>query len=158
MADGMVSAAELALRRDLAAGRFVSGACAGRWALLDIAFPYAMITVRASDGIDYGFRFECRDYPRLAVTAQPWDMERRAPLDVALWPAGESRIPLAFNPGWKGGTCLYLPCDRQAIEGHDQWMHTHPALLWEPPRGICKYLGIIHELLNSPDYRGRRAA
>ena len=69
-----------------------------------------------------------------------------------------ARVALAFNPGWKGGVCLYLPCDRLSIEGHDQWRSQHPALLWDPEKGLCKYLIIIHELLNSGDYGGRRAA
>ena len=158
MADQIVSAAEAALRRDLAAGRFISGEAAERWRLIRISWPHVLITVRALDGIDYGLRFECTNYPQQAVTAQPWDVGADAPLGHALWPTGVSRIPLAFNPGWKAGTCLYIPCDRHSIEGHEAWVHAHPALLWEPAKGICKYLGVVHQLLNSGDYGGRRAA
>lgn len=156
--EAITSPAELALRRDLAAGRFVSGVAAGRWRLERLGFPHALIGVRAADGTEYGLRFECTNYPRLAVTAQPWNFTTDAPLERALWPAGTARIPLAFNPDWKGGCCLYLPCDRQSIEGHDAWLTQHPALVWEPDKGICKYLGILHQLLNSGDYLGRRAA
>jgi len=92
------------------------------------------------------------------VTAQPWDLEANAPLKVDRWPKGQGRVALAFNVGWKNGTCLYLPCDRLSIEGHDNWRHDHPALLWDRDKGICKYLGIIHELLNSNDYGPGRAA
>lgn len=158
MADQIVSAAEVALRRDLAAGRFVSGQAAERWCLIRISWPHAIIAVRAADGIDYGLRFECTNYPHQAVTAQLWDVAADAPLRHALWPTGVSRVPLAFNPSWQGGTSLYIPCDRNAIVGHDAWIHAHPALLWEPDKGICKYLGVVHQLLNSGDYRGRRAA
>ena len=35
---------------------------------------------------------------------------------------------MAFNPGWKNGSCLYLPCDRQSIEGHANWHGEHPSL------------------------------
>ena len=158
MADAITSAAEAALRRDVAAGRFVSGEAAGRWRLVSLSWPHLTVAIRAADDIEYGLHFECSDYPRQAVTAQPWDIERGQPLAFSLWPTGTSRIPLAFNPGWKAGTCLYLPCDRQSIEGHDAWVHTHPALLWEPEKGICKYLGIVHQMLNSADYGGRRGA
>lgn len=158
MADQIVSADETALRRDLAAGRFISGQAMGRWTLMSIGWPYAFISVRAADGIDYGLRFECAGYPHVPVTAQPWDIVANQPLAVALWPTGASRVPLAFNPGWKSGCCLYIPCDRQSIEGHDGWRNDHPALLWDPTKGICKYLGIVHQLLNSGDYGGRRAA
>jgi hypothetical protein len=82
---------------------------------------------------------------------------KRAYVPAARWPRGQSRIPLAFNPDWKAGSCLYLPCDRHSIEGHDGWHSQHPALLWEPAKGICKYLGIVHQLLNTNDH-GRRLA
>lgn len=159
MANGAeMSPGEKTLRRDLAAGRFLSGQAAGRWRLMSIAWPHTVIEVFAADGQGYGLRFECTGYPYAAVTAQPWDVQQNTPLAPSKWPKGTSRIPLAFNPGWQGGACLYLPCDRRSIEGHDNWRHQHPALLWDPVKGICKYLGIVHELLNSKEYGGRRAA
>lgn len=148
---------EVALTRDLASGRFLIGVASQRWQLYWVRFPYALIAVRAADGIEYAFRFECSDYPRTPVTAQLWDIESDQPLSANLWPHGTTRIPLAFNPGWKNGCCVYLPCDRQSIEGHDMWRTQHPALLWEPAKGISKYLGILHQLLNSGEYGGRRA-
>lgn len=158
MLDTLIAPDEHALRLHLESGRFLSGAAAGRWRFVSLAFPHVIIGIRARDGIEYGFRFECRDYPRRAATARPWDIEKNAPLTPNQWPGGQSRVALAFNPGWKGGTCLYLPCDRLAIEGHDQWRKDHPALLWDPEKGLCKYLGIIHELVNCNDYGGRRAS
>lgn len=149
---------EVALQRDLGSGRFMLGIVSGRWRLLDVAFPYALIAVTASDGTELALRFECGGYPRVATTARPWDPSTNQPLARGKWPRGRSRIPLAFNPDWKAGTCLYLPCDRQSIEGHDHWHNQHPALLWEPAKGITKYLGIVHQLLNSADYGGRLAA
>lgn len=148
---------EVALRCDLASGRFLIGIASKRWRLEWIRFPHVLIAVQAADGADYGLRFECSNYPRTAVTAQLWDIEADTPLDPRLWPQGTSRIPLAFNPGWKNGTCLYLPCDRLSFEGHDVWRTQHPALLWDPAKGISKYLGIVHQLLNSGEYGGRRA-
>lgn len=156
--ESTVIPAEAALRADLGKGRFVSGERAGRWRLVRIAWPHVVVTVTAADGVAYGLRFECSDYPRTPVTAQPWDVEADAPLAAGLWPRGVARIPLAFNPDWRGGSCLYLPCDRFSIEGHENWRSEHPALLWEPARGLCKYLGIVHQMLNSADYGGRRAA
>lgn len=158
MPEGTISPAEQVLRLHLESGRFRSGAVAGWWRLVALSWPHVVIAVNARDEIEYGFRFECSDYPRTPVTAQPWDIDRNAPLEHGKWPTGRSRIPLAFNPGWKGGTCLYLPCDRLSIDGHQHWVNQHPALLWDPAKGICKYLGIVHELLSSGDYGGRRAA
>jgi hypothetical protein len=149
---------EAALRRDLASGRFVLGVVGRRWRLISYQWPHVIIAVRAADNVEYGLRFECRNYPQLAVTAQPWDFAADKPLATELWPTGQSRIPLAFNPGWKGGICLYLPCDRLSIEGHEGWRVQHPALLWEPSKGICKYLSIVHQMLNAADYGGRRVA
>lgn len=158
MADGIVPAAAVALRRDLAGGRFQSGVAAGRWRQVALEWPYLLVELRAADGSHYGLMFECTDYPRTPVTARPWDVATATPLAPELWPAGTSRIPVVFNPDWKGGRCLYLPCDRLALDGHEEWPTTQAALLWEPARGLCKYLNIVSELLNAPEYRGRRAA
>lgn len=149
---------EAVFREHLAGGRFRSGVAAARWRLISVAWPYAVFAVRAADGIEYGLRFECGNYPHSPATARPWDVERDAPLDPNLWPRGSHRIPLAFNPAWKNGSCLYLPCDRGSIEGHQNWMHEHPSLLWNPALGVVHYLRVVHDLLNSGDYGGRRAA
>ena len=115
-----------------------------------------VIGVKARDGIEYGFRFHCADYPHTAVTAQPWDIENDSRLPAEQWPTGQKRVSYAFNPGWHNGTCLYLPCDRQSIEGHENWRNEYPALLWDPKKGICKYLGNhpraaeLHRLRRAP--------
>lgn len=156
MSEGLLLPDEQILRLHLESGRFRSGAAAGWWRLVLLAWPHVVIGIKARDGIEYGFRFHCVDYPRTAVTAQPWALEKNERLADNHWPTGGTRVSGAFNPGWKNGTCLYLPCDRESIEGHDNWRHEHPALLWDPKKGICKYLSIVHELLNSSDYGGRR--
>ncbi|HZT26574.1 MAG TPA: hypothetical protein VFA57_12795 [Pseudolabrys sp.] len=153
-----VSPDEAVFRAHLAGGRFRSGAAAGRWRLVAVAWPHAVFGVRAADGAEYGLRFECSDYPRTPPTAGLWDLELNAPLAVNKWPAGRDRIPLAFNPGWKNGACLYLPCDRISIEGHANWYQQHPSLVWDPAIGIAHYLRVVHDLVNSSDYGGRRAA
>ena len=155
MSEELQSPDQRMLRLHLESGRFRAGVVAGRWRLVSLEWPHVVIGVNARDGVEYGFRFHCTDYPHTAVTAQPWDIENNTRLPAEKWPTGQDRFSLAFNPGWKGGTCLYLPCDRQSIEGHENWRNEHPALLWDPKKGICKYLGIIHELLNSTDYGGR---
>jgi hypothetical protein len=81
---------------------------------------------------EFGFRFECTGYPRQAVTAQPWDLATDAPLARYLWPRGKSILPSVFRPDWQGGTCLYLPCDRISMNGHEVWINQHPNRLWQP--------------------------
>ena len=142
----------------LEGGRYRSGAAAGRWRLVSVAWPHVVFAVRAADDEEYGLRFECSSYPRTPATARPWDLELDAPLAHNRWPTGQARVPLAFNPGWKNGGCLYLPCDRQSIEGHENWLNEHPSLIWDPNLGVVHYLRIVHDLLNSGDYGGRRAA
>lgn len=149
---------EAVFRSHLGGGSFLLGAATGRWRLVSIAWPHAVFGVSAADGTEYGLRFECRDYPRTPATARPWDIECDTPLVPERWPTGRSRLSLAFNPSWKNGACLYLPCDRQSIEGHANWHHEHPSLIWDPALGIVRYLRIVHDLLNSGDYGGRRAA
>ena len=154
---------ERALRAHIAAGPFQSGVDRGWWRLITIEWPYVIIAVSATPQekwpSEYDFRFECSNYPQDPATAQPWDLDRNAPLDSSKWPTGRLRIPLAFNPGWKGGQCLYLPCDRLSIEGHAGWVNQHPHMIWKANSSdITLYLGILHDLLNSSDYTGPRSA
>lgn len=146
------------LRAHLAGGLFHSGVARGRWRHVALDWPLVVIAVRAADEVEYGLRFECSDYPRTPPTAQLWDLDARKPLATNRWPTGRDRIPLAFNPGWKNGACLYIPCDRLSIEGHAGWHHEHPSLIWNPSLGIVHYLRVVHDLLNSGDYGGCRAA
>ena len=151
---------EKVFRIHLEEGQFQSGCDRGRWRLLTLNWPYAVIAIQAaardSSPAEYALRFECTDYPQAPPTAQPWDALLGVPLPFARWPSGTRRVPLAFNPGWRNGQCLYLPCDRLSIEGHDVWRTQHPSMIWSPESDITLYLRIVHDLLNSSDYSGTR--
>lgn len=153
---------ERVFRDHIEQGLFQSGVDRGRWRLIAIEWPYAVIAISAAERPrgprEYVFRFELSNYPQIAPTAQPWDTGKKSCLEHNKWPFGRSRLPLAFNPGWKGGTCLYLPCDRLSIEGHDGWRTQHPFMIWSANGDITQYLRIVHELLNSSDYTGPRSS
>lgn len=153
---------ERVFRDHIEQGSFQSGVDRGRWRFISIEWPYSVIAVSAAERPkgprEYGFRFELSDYPQTPPTAQPWDVEKKTPLEPGRWPFGRSRIPSAFNPGWKSGTCLYLPCDRLSIQGHDGWRNQHPSMIWSANGDITQYLRIIHDLLNSSDYTGPRSS
>lgn len=144
----------------LAGGPFQSGVDRGRWRLVLVNWPHAVIAVsaaaRANAPAEYAFRFELSNYPVTPPTAQPWDEAGQSPLPAQRWPGGRERVAYAFNPGWKDGTCLYLPCDRHSIEGHDGWRTQHPEMIWSPAGDITQYLRIIYDLLHSEDYTGLR--
>lgn len=147
-------------------GTFQSGVDRGWWRLDSISWPVALIGVAAAPRLnapnEYLFRFDCANYPQSAPTAQPWDADRNAPLEPAKWPGGQPRMKEIFNPGWVAGPdkshCLYVPCDRLSMIGHDGWRNQHPHLIWKPSSDVTLYLGLIHELLNSFDYTGTYGA
>ncbi|ODT89053.1 hypothetical protein [Phenylobacterium sp. SCN 70-31] len=149
---------ELLLSRDLAAPLYRCGEIEGRWRHVSTDWPYVIIAVSAAERpnspSEYGFRFECSGYPQNLPTGRPWDIDANAPLPAGRWPNGRSILPSVFRPGWKKGECLYLPCDRLSIAGHDQWRHEHPSRLWNPERGIVCYVEQLYELLNQGDYTG----
>jgi hypothetical protein len=153
---------QLLLEGDLAAPEFQCGEIECRWRHIATTWPHVVIAVsagaRANAPIEYGFRFECTGYRHSPATAQPWDLASKAALAPNRWPKGRSIVPSVFRPQWKGGTCLYLPCDRLAIEGHVNWHHEHPGRIWNPSRGILCYLEQLHDLLNSNDYTGAGGA
>jgi hypothetical protein len=153
---------EKVFRSHLEGGAFQSGVDRSRWRLVSVDWPYAVIAVSAAERLnaptEYAFRFELKNYPASPPTAQPWEEKQNTPLGHNCWPGGQGRIALAFNPGWKGGSCLYLPCDRYAIEGHDGWKNQHPEMIWDPAGEITQYLWIIYDLLHSEDYTGVRCS
>lgn len=153
---------ERVFRAHLERGSFQSGVDRGRWRLVSIYWPYAVFTVaataRQNAPTGYAFRFELNNYPASPPTAQPWDITGNAPLPGQRWPGGRGRIPYAFNPNWKYGSCLYLPCDRHSIEGHDAWRTQYPELIWDPAGDITHYLWILYDLLHSEDYTGLLSA
>jgi hypothetical protein len=152
----------LLLEADLAAPAFRCGQIEGKWRHVETNWPHVLIAVSAATRPnapdEYGFRFECSGYRQTPVTGQPWDLGTNKPLAAPRWPKGRSIVPSAFNPDWKQGQCLYLPCDRLSIDGHPNWLHTYPNRLWQPSRGIICYLEQIHDLLNQSDYSGVRSA
>jgi hypothetical protein len=151
---------EQVFRSHIEAGPFQSGVDRGRWRLLSIEWPYALIAIRAAARErapdEYVLRFECCNYPQAAPTAQLWDIARGLPLEQRCWPVGRVRVQFAFNPAWNSGQCLYLPCDRLAIVGHDAWRNQHPTMIWSSASNITLYLRIVHDLLNSSEYTGTR--
>lgn len=159
----MTTPDERVFREHLEAGPFQSGVDRGRWRLDSIEWSYAVIAVSAAPRPnapeEYFFRFELTNYPTALPTAQPWDAKTNAPLAADKWAGGGGRVQLAFNPGWKGGTCLYLPCDRQSLDdGHQSWIHQHPEMIWSPDGDITQYLRIIYDLIHSKDYTGLRSS
>lgn len=146
--------------QDLAAPEFRCGEIEGRWRHVGTRWPHAIIAVsapeRAGAPNEYGFRFECSGYRQSPATAQPWDLVTNMPLPAPEWPTGSGVVKSVFRPEWKQGICLYLPCDRIAIGGHNDWHHQHPSRLWQAARGIICYLEQLFELLNQSDYAGIR--
>jgi hypothetical protein len=143
-------------------GSFQSGVDRKRWRLIEIQWPLAWIAVSAAPrekGPDeYVFCFDLANYPAQAPTARPWDPEGKCPLAAGRWPGGSGRVAAVFKPGWKDGTCLYLPCDRISMEGHTGWPTQYPHLVWKFTSNITLYLEALHELLNSSDYSGHCSA
>jgi len=144
---------ERALEADLAKPAFRLGEVEGRWRLISIAWPHVMIGVTAKDGQEFVLRLDCSGFPQTPPTGGPWDPNRNAVLSADRWPRSKGgRVGAVFNPGWKAGTALYLPCDRESIAGHDVWRTAMPSKIWRPTDGLVQYLELVHELLNSRDY------
>ena len=157
MTTGIQAPDERAFRAHVGAGRFMTGVERGRWELIDINWPYALIKVAAAprDGAPdhYLVRFELIGYPTTPATACLWDAEEERLLTAAERPK-VTWTPSPFRDDWENGRALYLPCDRIAIAGHANWPVEYPGELWDPDQGISKYLLIVYRLLNDGGYAG----
>jgi hypothetical protein len=140
--------AQRALEVHLKSGRFLAGVARGRWQLLAQDFPVVIVAIAALDERHVILRVDCTGYPELPPTATVWDLERQQRMPRQRWPRG-GRVSQVFNPGWKGGAALYIPCDRQSIEGHPNWYAEYPWLIWKPAIGLAHYVEAIHEVLQS---------
>ena len=136
------------LEQHLRGARFLAGAARGRWQQLQLEWPLLYVRISARGGWGLVLKVDCSGYPNQPPTAMPWDIGNGAMLAPALWPRG-GRVSNVFRPDWKNGTALYLPCDRQSIEGHPNWYAEYPSLIWKPDRGIVQYLEAVHDLLQS---------
>ena len=87
---------ERTFRQHVAGGAFLRGQARGRWRLVRITWPHAVIAVsaapRAGSPTEYGFRFELTNYAQSPPTAQPWNIESDQPLEAARWPTGPNRV------------------------------------------------------------------
>jgi hypothetical protein len=159
----MSTAPDLAmLIQDLAAPDIRCGELQGMWRHVATAWPHVIMALtapgRSNAPTEYGFRFECTGYRQNPATAQPWSLTAQAALPASDWPVGGPIFSSVFRPGWKQGHCLYLPCDRLSIEGHDNWRNEHPSRLWQPGRGLICYLEQLYDLFHQSDYSGVLAA
>lgn len=145
--DVLLSPDEVSLRADLASARFLSGVDRGRWRLLRLEWPHAFIVVVACDGLEFVLRLNCKGFPIAPPTGTFWDMDANGRLSDTRWPRGGERLRHAFRLDWKNGVALYLPCDREALVGHDAWPNQYPQLIWKPAKGISHYLEVVHDIL-----------
>ena len=145
---------EKAFRADVASDAFQIALLERHWEILDkpeTAWPYALIrifsTVPSVVSGSVVLRFTLDGYPANAPTAVPWDIEKNTILEHALWPKGTPVIQQVFKPGWNAGKCLYIPCDRGAMPGHDGWKTQHPDCYWQSGFTIISYLECVRRCL-----------
>jgi hypothetical protein len=132
----------------LKSGPFLAGVARGRWRLMGENLPNVFIGINARDARCVVLRFDCAGYPHTAPTATVWDLQSQQPLPGHRWPRG-GRVSQVFNPAWKNGAALYIPCDRQSIDGHVNWYAEYPWLIWKPEIGLSHYIQAVHEVLQS---------
>jgi hypothetical protein len=140
--------AQCTLETHLKSGRFLAGCARGRWRVVVRGYPTLIVAIAARDSRQVALRFDCTGYPECPPTATVWDIETRQSLPAHRWPRG-GRVSQVFNPGWKQGAALYIPCDRQSIDGHPNWYAEYPWLIWKPAIGLAHYVEAVHEVLQS---------
>lgn len=147
---------EQAVRDHFRSGRFVAGTDAGRWRLISVTWPHALIAVSAAprDGApeEFVLKFELSGYPAAAPTGCPWDLDADVILPAGKRPKG-SRAGHIFRTDWEQGRALYAPWDRLAL-GHGDWASKYPIYVWNGRRDLTFYLTNVHDALNNDDYLG----
>ena len=150
---------ERALRAHLDSGRFQAGVDAGRWRLISLEWPMAILGVSAALREDappeFAIRFELDGYPNTTPTGGIWDVENDVSLAAERRPKGERAALLFRADAWVGGpTAMYAPWDRIGLESHANWAQEAPRLAWHAGRDLTFILANVHEVLNADDYLG----
>ncbi len=150
---------ERALRSHLAGGGFRAGEAAGRWRLVDVAWPFVTVVIataaRPNSPAEFALRFECAGYPHLAPTGGIWDLVSGTSLPAERRPKGERAAHLFRTDGWAGGsTAMYAAWDRAGLQAHPEWLDKYPLLAWNPTRNLTFILDKVNEVLNADDYLG----
>src|SRR5712692_5159794 len=143
---------ERAIREHLTSPRFQQGVDDGRWRLISLDWPHALISVSAAirDGApkEFVLRFDLSGYPQVGPTAGLWDSSSGSYLGSAGRPKGD-RASMVFRGDWEQGRALYAPWDRVALTGHPDWAQRHPSHSWNSTRDLAFYLANVFEVLNS---------
>ena len=150
---------ERALHEHLGRGRFLAGTAAGRWRLISVSWPLALVAVSAAQRpggpAEFVLRMELSGYPHAAPTGGLWDVATNSSLPADRRPKGDRAAQLFRVDGWTGGsTAMYAPWDRIALESHPGWAEKHPQQAWNPTRDLSFILSNVYEVLNAYDYLG----
>jgi len=149
--DVTVSADQAKLLEHLEQAAFLMGEMDSRWRLREVSWPFIFVDIRAKDDCEFTLRLQCDGYPA-PPTGAFWDPLSNSWLPASRWPRTGARFGVALRADWHGGTALYIPCDRNGIAGHEQWLQLHPAWCWDPAIGVARYLDVVWSMLNGDDY------
>jgi hypothetical protein len=148
---------------------FRIGVVKGRWAQAEsdalphgAAWPRTFFWMAAATRANAPGRFyvalDLTGYRSAAPTGAFWDIDKKAPLEIAKWPKGKpgSRFAMVFRTsGFNGaGSAFYHPYDRVATQGHGEWAKQQPHLIWTSSHTIVDYLEELQLLLMTGDYVG----
>jgi hypothetical protein len=157
MTDEAAGPDERTFRDHVERATFRAGVSHGRWRLIEVDWPSALIEVaavaRKSSPTSFILRFELSNYPASGPTAGLWDPATGNYVVADKRPKGH-RQTLAFRADWERGEALYLPCDRRAIADHGGWAPQARGMLWTADADITAYLLVVSDLLTGDDYEG----
>ena len=147
---------ERALRAELDSPRFEVGVLRSRWRFHNLNWPHLLLSVVARDGIWFGFRCECSQFPSKPPDVQLWDVMHDQPLVHADFPqVNGGPAAKIFRTDWENGQHIYHPMDRKATDSHPDWKNTLRIKAWKPDRGIVQLLEELYAVLHSQNYQPR---
>jgi hypothetical protein len=159
MTTAVMAPDERALREHLGGARFQVGVEAGRWRLISLEWPIALIAVSAAPRpnapTEFVIRLDLAGYPHTAPTGGLWDLDTGTHLATAGRPKGDRAAVIFRNDGWAGGAAaMYAAWDRIGLQAHPEWAQRYPRSTWNASRDLTFILSNVHEVLTADDYLG----
>lgn len=146
----MPDPAEIRVGADLADPVFLAGMDAGRWRIINNAFPHIDFAISATEpdgrASEYCFRADLFGYPATPPMVRIWDTANNCPLPRERRPKGNNRVNITFQQ-W-GDDTVYRPWDRMTGP-HGNNAITKPQLAWRSDRKLAFIFEDLHGILNS---------
>jgi hypothetical protein len=153
MVEEIVPPARRTVETQLNSVRFLAGVEAGRWKLLEFAWPHVCVRVTGTDPdtgrtFAHDFHLECTGFPDPGPFVERWGCADNATYGARPPPPAGPGSPgfIDAMKDWGPGGGIYRAWNRGAAS-HNNWAKIRPDEAWHPKRDIVFIMEHLYALV-----------